>query len=122
MTQGNAPQRATVVTYAKNSRQCFCQLKFENSERVLISISGPPNAGVKIIKLLFGVIPIQTVWECTAATAGDFDSYVHMLHLMFPEIQHPLDSFRDHLLDCVSIADARESLLKLQRAVASVRQ
>jgi hypothetical protein len=41
-----------VVTYANNDRQCLCQIKFESGERVLISIAGPPNAGVKIMKLL----------------------------------------------------------------------
>ena len=50
-----------VVTYANNSQQCYCQIKFESGERVLISISGPPNAGVKIMKLLFGIIPTQIV-------------------------------------------------------------
>lgn len=108
----------SIVTYANNSRQCFCQIKFESGERVLISISGPPNAGVKIMKLLLGFIPTRTVWECTATMAGDFDSYVHRLHLMFPEFKHPLDSFRDHLLTCRSISEASDSLLKLQRTVS----
>ena len=62
---------AKVVTYANNGRQCFCQIKFESGERILISIAGPPNAGVKIMKLLLGFIPTQTVWEYTAAMAGD---------------------------------------------------
>ncbi|OGA79134.1 MAG: hypothetical protein A3G81_00280 [Betaproteobacteria bacterium RIFCSPLOWO2_12_FULL_65_14] len=108
----------SVVSYANNSRQCFCQIKFESGERVLISIAGPPNAGVKIMKLLLGLIPTQTVWECTAAMAGDFDSYVHRLHLMFPEVKHPLDSIRDRLLACRSIPEARDSLLKVQRTVS----
>ena len=99
-----------VVTYANNSRQCFCQIKFESGDRVLISIAGPPNAGVKIIKLLFGIIPTQTVWECSAAKAGGFDSYVHKLHRMFPELKHPLDSIRDRLLICKSIPEARDTL------------
>ena len=109
---------AKVVTYANNSSQCFCQIKFESGDRVLISIAGPPNAGVKIMKLLFGIIPTETIWECTAAMAGGFDSYVHKLHLMFPELKHPLDSIRDHLLTCKSIPEARDSLLKIQRAAS----
>ena len=105
-----------VVNYANNSRQCFCQIAFESGERVLISIAGPPNAGVKIMKLLFGTIPTQTVWECSAAMAGGFDSYVHQLHLMFPEAKHPLDSIRDHLLACKSIPEARDSLFAVQQS------
>jgi len=104
-----------VVTYANNSQQCYCQIKFESGERVLISISGPPNAGVKIMKLLFGIIPTQIVWECSATMAGGFDSYVHKLHLMFPELKHPLDRIRDRLLTCKSISEARDSLLAVQR-------
>ncbi len=104
-----------VVNYAKNPRQCFCQIKFESGERVLISIAGPPNAGVKVMKLLFGFIPTQTVWECSAAMAGGFDSYVQKLNLMFPEPKHPLDSFRDRLLACTSIAEARDALLAVER-------
>jgi hypothetical protein len=104
-----------VATYANNSRQCFCQIRFESGEGVLISISGPPNAGVKIMKLLFGIIPTQTVWECTAAGAGGFDNYVHTLHIMFPEPKHPLDSIRDCLVASRSISEARDSLLALER-------
>ncbi len=103
-----------VVTYVNNSRQCFCQIKFESGERVLISISGPPDPGVKIMKLLLCAIPTQTVWECTAAMSGSFEKYVHILHAMFPKVEHPLDSIRDHLLTCKSISEARDSLLKLQ--------
>jgi hypothetical protein len=108
----------SVVNYANNSRQCFCQIKFESGERVLISMAGPPNAGVKIMKLLLGVIPTETVWECTAAKTGDFDSYVHKLHVMFPELKHPLDSIRDYLITFRSISEVRDSLLKLQRTVS----
>ncbi len=108
-----------VVTYANNGSQCFCQIKFESGERVLISVSGPPNAGVKIMKLLFGIIPTQTVWECSAAMAGGFDDYVHKLHLIFPEVKHPLDSIRDRLLICKSIREATDSLIAIQQSVSS---
>jgi len=110
---------ASVVTYANNSTQCFCQIKFDSGERVLVSISGPPNAGVKIIKLLLGIIPRETIWECSAAMAGGFNNYVHKLHLMFPEAKHPLDSFRDRLLTCRSISEAKESLLAAERAASA---
>lgn len=110
---------AQVVTYANNSSQCFCQLKFESGERVLISFAGPPSAGVKVMKLLLGVIPTETVWECSAATSGGFDGYIHRLQLMFPEAKHPLDSFRDHLLPYKSIAEAKEFLLATERKASA---
>jgi len=107
------------VTYANNARQCFCQIKFESGERVLISIAGPPSAGVKIMKLLLGLIPTETVWECSAATVGSFDRYVHKLQLMFSELKHPLDSIRDHMLACKSISEARESLLAVEQRASN---
>ncbi len=109
---------AQVVTYANNSSQCFCQLKFESGERVLISISGPPNAGVKVMRLLLGIIPTETILECSAATVGGFDGYIHRLQLMFPELKHPLDSFRDRLLPCKSIAEAKDLLLAAERGAS----
>ena len=109
---------AKVVTYANNARQCFCQIKFESGERVLISISGPPQAAVKIFKLFLGSIPTQTVWQCTAAMSGGFDQYVHKLHLMFPEVEHPLDSFRNHLLRCKSVVEARQSLRAIEQNIS----
>jgi hypothetical protein len=109
----------TVVAYANDQRHCFCQIKFESGERVLISVSGPPNAAVKIYKLLFGALPIGTVWECSAAKTGGFDNYVHKLHVMFPEVAHPLDSIRDRLLKCTSIDEAVKALLATERHTPS---
>lgn len=112
-----------VVTYANNSRQCFCQIKFESGERVLISIAGAPTAGVKIIKLgLFGIFPTQTIWEYNVAMAGGFDTYVRKLMLIFPDLslkepKHPLDNIRDRLLQCRSILEARDFLLAAQRSI-----
>jgi hypothetical protein len=66
------------------------------------------------MKLLFGFIPTETVWECTASMAGSFEGYVHRLHVMFPKLEHPLDSFRDYLLTYESIREAKASLTALQ--------
>lgn len=104
----------TVVSYANDKRHCFCQIKFESGERVLVSISGPPNAAIKIYKLLFGVLPVRAVWECSAANVGDFDGYVHKLHVMFPEVAHPLDSLRDRLVGCSSIKEASALLSRIE--------
>jgi hypothetical protein len=109
----------TVVSYANNKRQCFCQIKFESSERILISISGPPNAAVKIYKLLFAVIPVKTVWECSAITTGSFDRYVQRLNAMFPEVAHPLDSIRDRFLKLKSIQEALDMLVATEKNIAS---
>lgn len=110
---------AKVVTYANNASQCFCQIKFDSGERILISIAGPPSASVKIIKLVLGLIPAETVWECSATMVGSFDSYAHKLQLMFPELKHPLDSIRDRMLACKSISEARELLLAIEQRASA---
>ena len=71
------------------------------------------------MKLRLGLIPTETVWECSAAMAGGFDNYVHKLQLMFPEVKHPLDSFRDHLLVRKSIAEAKAFLLAAERSASA---
>jgi len=53
--------------------------------------------------LTFTVIPVKTVWESSASTAGSFERYVQKLNAMFPEVAHPLDSIRDRLVKLRSI-------------------
>lgn len=108
-----------VVTYAKNQKRCFCQIRFDDGNRILISISGPPNAAVKVWKMtFFGMIPTQTIWEYSATMAGGFDNYIHGLHLMFPEVKHPLDDLRDRLLGISSITMVRDYLQGIQNKAA----
>ena len=113
-----------VVTYANNTRQCFCQIKFESGERVLISIAGAPTPSVKIMKIGFlGMIPTQTIWEYNPTMAGGYEAYVRKMMLMFQdpnasEPKHPLDILRDRLLLCRSIPEARDSLFAAERSVS----
>lgn len=113
---------SSVVTYANNERQCFCQIKFDSGERVLISIAGTPTPSLKVIRLaLGGLIPRQTIWEFNATMAGGPDAYVRGLMEMFPPDPkgaiHPLDVIRDTLLQCPSIDDARRMLLGRQAGI-----
>jgi hypothetical protein len=60
-----------VVTYANDAKRCFCQIRLDNGDRILISFASVPTASVKVMKLaLGGMIPVQTVWEYTLAMAG----------------------------------------------------
>lgn len=110
-----------VVTYKNDKYRCFCQIKFDNRERILISIASSPNPSVKISKLgLGGLIPIRTIWEFTPTMAGGYDAYVRKLIAMFVDIeknsnQHPLDAIRDKLLPCHSIDEAIRVLLNAER-------
>ena len=50
-----------VITYKNTAKQCFCQLKLDSGERVLISIA---RTGVKLFQLgLAGLLPIRTLAE-----------------------------------------------------------
>jgi hypothetical protein len=113
-----------VVTYANNKVQCFCQIKLESGERILVSIAAAPTPSVKIMKLgFFGLIPIQTIWEHNPTMTGGYDAYVRKMMAMFQdafalEPKHPLDILRDRLLPCTSIADVRESLLDAEHSAS----
>lgn len=113
---------SSVVTYANNERQCFCQIKFDSGERVLISIAAAPTPSLKIMRLAFGgLIPRQTIWEYNPTMAGGYGAYIKKLMTMFPPDPngpvHPLDVIRDTLLQCSSIEDARRALLEREARV-----
>lgn len=110
-----------VVTYANNNYQCYCQLKLDSGERVLISIANIPTPTIKVIKLLFGFIPLQTIWEYNPTMAGGYDAYVqNMIKIMLfldpllSEAKHPLDALRDRLLLCGSISEIQDCLFKAE--------
>jgi len=113
-----------VVTYANTKYQCFCQIKLESGERILISIAGAPTPSVKIMKLgFFGLVPVRTIWEYNATMAGGHEAYVRKMVMMFQdplaeEIKHPLDVLRDRLLPCRSISEVRNSLLEVERGIS----
>lgn len=104
-----------IVTYKNSGRMCFCQIRYENGERVLVSISGGTNPCVDIRRLGFlGLFPKDSIWKFSVSDAGSPDDYVRKLALMFPEalenLANPLDAFRDLLLSCSSICDAKREL------------
>jgi hypothetical protein len=57
---------AKIITYNSpltgNPNQCFCQFKFEDGVKILISQS---NKGIKIFKLLFGLIPTKILYNAS---------------------------------------------------------
>ncbi len=110
---------SAVVTYRNNERQCFCQIKFDTGERVLVSIAAAPTPSVKILRLaLGGLLSRQTIWEYNPTMAGGYNAYVENLMKMFrpasDEPAHPLDVIRDTLLPCSSLEEARRTLLNCE--------
>ena len=55
---------AKIITYNNpltgNPNQCFCQMKFDDGLRILISQS---REGIKIYKLIIGSIPSQILYK-----------------------------------------------------------
>jgi len=106
---------ASVVTYKNDGTRCFCQLKFESGERVLISIAGQPYPSIKILRLaLGGLLPRETIWELNSRQLGGLQPMTRKVISMFlsgPDLfVHPLDAIRDGLLPCQSIQEALKVL------------
>lgn len=125
-----------VITYKNNALMCFCQIRFENGDRILISIASKPTPTIAVVKLgLLGLRPKETIWSYSSSVAGSDDAFVQNLAKMFfpyheaqhlkntdPNVPHPLDLLRDLLLPCRSIAEAREFLLRAEeRALGESR-
>lgn len=114
-----------VITYGNNVQQSFCQIKLTNGERILISIVTRPTPLIRISKLLIGLLPVKTIWEFSARMAGGNDEYLRQVVTMFADFESgnepkpPLDSIRDHLLQCNSTAEVRRLLIKRQLGLKS---
>lgn len=114
----------TVTHYANNKFMCCCSIKLASGERVFISIASAPTPSVKIQKMaLFGMLPVQTIWEYNPVMAGGYDAYIRKMMMMFQDPladqpKHPLDILRDRLLPCTSISEVRDSLFRAERSIS----
>ena len=102
-----------VITYRNDgAKGCFCQIKFDSGERILLSIA---QTGIVIFKLkFFGYIPANKIWETTSTVAyykfGPFDtSLISPLGRFFGG-GHPLDIMKDRLLEFKSIDELQRFL------------
>jgi hypothetical protein len=107
-----AKRRLTRVTaYRNTDRHCFCQIKFQSGERVLVSIASVPEPGIKVMKLLFRFFP-KTIWEFNAA--GEKDAHDRMIDMFTdqgaPRASHPLDAIILKLRPCRSCGEAVRAL------------
>jgi hypothetical protein len=97
-----------VIAYQNTDRVCFCQIKFESRERILVSVANVPHPGIKVIKLLFGIIPYKTIWEFSAG--GEKKAQKQMIDMFSdpnsPRAKHPLDAIIIKLLPCRSCGAA----------------
>ena len=117
-----------VVSYKNDKYRSFCQIKFDNGERILISIASIPEPSIKVLRLsLGGFLPTGSIWEFNPTMAGGYSEYIQKIVDMFvelpllqDEVKHPLDAIRDKLLPCKSIDEARHLLLELERNISSM--
>ena len=116
---------AQVVTYANDARRCFCQLRLQSGERILISIAAQPLPSVKILRLkMCGLIPGPTVWQYDTHMAGGYEAYLQNLVTMFAgssSLQSPLDSICTAVADCASVDEVLHELLRRERMLHELK-
>jgi len=90
---------AEIITYKAGA---YCQIKFPNGERVLISCA---QTGIKIMKLVFGgILPTKTIsnWPIS-----EIASAIQIFADPNNPTQHPLDAIRNKLVNCSSISEVQ---------------
>ncbi len=104
-----------VIAYENTERVCFCQIRFDSREKVLVSVAAVPVPSIKVIRLLFGIVPYQTIWEFgVPAPEGIENSFNKLVGVLNdqkdPRVKHPLDAVIRKLLPCRSCAEAVQTL------------
>ena len=68
---------AKIITYNSpltgKPNQCFCQMKFDDGLRILVSQS---RKGIKIFKLLFGLIPRKVLYQASFFEIQKHDKFM----------------------------------------------
>lgn len=82
-------------------------------------MAGVPVPGIKVIKLLFGLIPYKTVWEI--AVPGDVETAHEKMVTMLTGhgdsgVEHPLDAVIHKLRTCWSCQEAARVLRQAAEA------
>ena len=112
-----------VIAYKNTDRLCFCQIKFDSREKVLISIASVPQQSIKVIKLLAGIIPYKTIWEFSTGPSDGNDGHNRLLSLFTDQaatkVQHPLNAIMLKLLQCRFCDEAYRTLLQAEARVSS---
>jgi hypothetical protein len=99
-----------VIAYRNTKRHCFCQIKFDSRERVLVSVASVPEHSIKVVKLIAGIFPLKTIWEYKAAAADVTDAHKELITLFLGQVEkkanHPLDAIIRKLVPCRSCNEA----------------
>jgi hypothetical protein len=110
------PQR--FVTYRNDATHCFCHVRLDSGERVLVSGG---KGEIKLLKLGFGgMVPLRTISRLSAAQIAQL--FKPMLADASYPLLHPLDMMAMMIAGMPSIADLRTFLAadpEAQRAVVT---
>lgn len=101
-----------IITYKCNSSGKFCQIKLDDGNRILISMS---QEGARVYKLKWGgLLPSETIFDI--ATSDLFsDVYKFAMERLTEKSLAPdlLDVFKEILLPCKSLAEVKNELDKV---------
>ena len=96
---------STIVTHKPGH---YAQVRLENGERILISIN---QRGIRVSKLWFGMLPVQTIYDRSRKDMVALDSAL-MTILKWQEVQGAGEGVLGHILPRVlneyrSVKDVR---------------
>ena len=111
-----------VIAYKNTERHCFCQIKFDSRERILVSVASTPEHSIKVFKLIAGIFPLKTLWEYKAVAAAEKDAHKELVAVLSGQAEkkaaHPLDAIITKLLPCSSCDEAARMLRHAQQEAA----
>lgn len=114
-----------VIAYKKTERHCFCQIKFDSRERVMVSIANVPDHSIRVIKLVAGIFPLKTLWEYKAAAANEKTAHKELIDLLLGQTgkkaDHPLDAIIIKLQSCRSCSEALWALRQAEQHAGEYR-
>ncbi len=108
-----------VIAYKNTEQHCFCQIKFDSRERILVSIASAPEYSIKVFKLIAGIFPLKTLWEYKATSTTERDAHKELITLLLgrgeKKADHPLDAIITKLVPCKSCDEAARMLQRAEQ-------
>ena len=113
-----------VIAYKNTVRHCFCQIKFDSRERILVSVASTPEHSIKVFKLMAGIFPVKTIWEYKVYSSAEKDAHKELITLLLgqsgKETDHPLDAIIQKLVPCWSCDEAAQVLRQAEQEATGV--
>lgn len=111
-----------VIAYRNTERHCFFQIRFDNREKVLVSVANTPEHSIRVIKMIAGLFPLKTVWEYKATADTEKEAHKEFIAMLLGEeeekTRHPLDAMVVKLFPCRSCGEAVHILRRAEQAAS----